>query len=122
MLETPADESPQELYIRLMDIFRKWVNSEKEDIMETLVLEQYRVLYPDVRTWVKEWVPATVAVAAKLVDVDAAHKGPEAYQYSDQLQTSRGKCEGSGKSDGSTGPTHSQPKILKLTAEKKTLW
>lgn len=80
-METPGDESPQELYTRLKDSFCKWVrydNSEKEALMENVVLEQYlRVLYPEVRTWVKEREPTTAAEAAKLVGIYiAAHKKP----------------------------------------------
>nr|XP_055075224.1 nuclear pore complex protein Nup153-like isoform X2 [Misgurnus anguillicaudatus] len=71
-LNTPADESPQELYTRLKDLFCKWVNydsSTKKDIMETLVLEQYlQVLHPDVKTCVKEGDPATAEEAVSLVE------------------------------------------------------
>ncbi|KAL2085547.1 hypothetical protein ACEWY4_018867 [Coilia grayii] len=79
-LETSLDETPQELYIRLKDLFCKWVkydSSSKEALMETMVLEQYlRVLYPEVRTWVKERTPSTAAEAATLVEnFVAAHKG-----------------------------------------------
>uniref|UniRef100_A0A9J7Y7K1 Uncharacterized protein n=1 Tax=Cyprinus carpio carpio TaxID=630221 RepID=A0A9J7Y7K1_CYPCA len=62
-LNTAADESPTELYVRLKDLFSKWVQLDvrsKTEMMETLVLEQYmRVLYPEVRTWVKERNPST---------------------------------------------------------------
>lgn len=50
--ETLVEETPRELYVRLKDLFCKWVkigSCNKEGIMETLVLEQYlRVLYPEV--------------------------------------------------------------------------
>lgn len=66
-LDTPADETPVELFVRIKDLFSKWVRfdaSTKMDIMETLVLEQYmRVLLPELRTWVKERNPATAAEA-----------------------------------------------------------
>uniref|UniRef100_A0A674P3M6 SCAN box domain-containing protein n=1 Tax=Takifugu rubripes TaxID=31033 RepID=A0A674P3M6_TAKRU len=66
-LDTSQDETPQELYIRLKDLFCKWVKYDscsKEALMETMVLEQYlRILYPEVRTWVKERNPATAAEA-----------------------------------------------------------
>ena len=71
--ETPADESPQEVYTCLKDLFCKWVRydiSGKEAVMEIMVLEQcLRFLYPKVRTWVKEHNPTTAAVAANLVDL-----------------------------------------------------
>ncbi|KAJ3611787.1 hypothetical protein NHX12_021801 [Muraenolepis orangiensis] len=53
-LETDIDETLQELYVRLKDIFCKWVvfdKSTKEYIMEAMVLEQFlRVLLPEVKT------------------------------------------------------------------------
>jgi len=63
----------------------KWVKydrSSKEDLMET-VLEQYlRVHYPEVKTFVKEHNPATVAEAAILVEnFGAAHRGPRSNHY-----------------------------------------
>ncbi|KAJ8284610.1 hypothetical protein COCON_G00034600 [Conger conger] len=63
-----------------------WVDfrvASKEEILEKMVLEQYfRVLYPEVRTWVRERDPETAAVAAELVDIYvSAHKGPGAYHY-----------------------------------------
>uniref|UniRef100_A0A9J7YVF3 Uncharacterized protein n=1 Tax=Cyprinus carpio carpio TaxID=630221 RepID=A0A9J7YVF3_CYPCA len=71
-LNTAADESPTELYVRLKDLFSKWVQLDvrsKTEMMETLVLEQYmRVLYPEVRTWVKERNPSTAGEAADLVE------------------------------------------------------
>ncbi len=46
--------------------------------METLLLEQYlRVLYPEVRTWVKERNSSTTPEAATIVEsYIAARKGP----------------------------------------------
>lgn len=118
-LNTPADESPQELYTRLKDLFCKWVrysNSTKEDIMEALVLEQFlRVLYPDVRTWVKERGPATAAEAARLAEAYiTARKGAGNFRYAGILPSARGKSEGSGDC------SNSQAKIVKLTQSKAT--
>ncbi len=90
-LNTPVNESPQELYTRLKDLFCKWVQfnkSSKDNIMEAIVLEQYlRVLQPEVRTWVKERNPTTAAQAANLVEVYiAARKGPGNFRYAGVLQ------------------------------------
>ncbi|KAL2087865.1 hypothetical protein ACEWY4_016693 [Coilia grayii] len=96
-LETSSTETPQELYVRLKDLFCKWTGyekSSKENLMETLVLEQYlRVLYPDVRTWVRERNPKTAAEAAMLVEsYVAAHRGPRGYRYAGVLeQSTRGQ-------------------------------
>uniref|UniRef100_A0A8C5EVC6 SCAN box domain-containing protein n=1 Tax=Gouania willdenowi TaxID=441366 RepID=A0A8C5EVC6_GOUWI len=85
-METSPTETPQELYIRLKDLFCKWTRFEqctKEGLMEKMVLEQYlRVLYPELKIWVKEHSPATAAEAAKLVEnFVAAHRGPRTYRY-----------------------------------------
>lgn len=116
-LNTHPDESPQELYTRLKDLFCKWVNfstSSKEGIMETLVLEQYlRVLYPEVRTWVKERGPATAEEAAGLVEsYISAHKRAGSFRYAGILSSTRGKSE------GSMGCSNSQAKIFKVTYAK----
>lgn len=118
-LNTPVDESPQELYIRLKDLFCKWVHyssSNKEDIMEALVLEQFlRVLYPDVRTWVKERDPTTAAEAARLAEAYiTARKGAGNFRYAGILPSARGKSEGLGSC------SNSQDRILRLTQSKAT--
>ncbi|KAL2082753.1 hypothetical protein ACEWY4_022571 [Coilia grayii] len=106
-LETSLDETPKELYVRLKDLFCKWVRYDqcsKEVLMETMVLEQYlRVLYPEVRTWVKEHNPSTAAEAALLVEnFVAAHKGPRRYRYAGVLDRQpRGKSDGAGRGAGS---------------------
>lgn len=121
-LNTPADKSPMELCVCLKDLFSKWVKfneSTKRDLMETMVLEQYlRVLYPEVRTWVKERDPVTAEEAAKLVEAYvAAHKGfSETFRYAGSLQAARGKSEGSGGSSY----FHSQAQILHPTHPKPT--
>ncbi len=81
--------------------------------METLVLEQYlRVLYPEVRTWVKERNSSTAAEAATLAEAYiAARKGPGNYRYAGILHPGRGKSEGIGV--GSNSHNTSQTKILK---------
>lgn len=120
-LDTPADESPMELYVRLKDLFSKWVRletSSKMGLMETLVLEQYmRVLYPEVRTWVKERNPVTAEEAASLVEAySTARKGSSGtFRYAGSLQSNRGKSVGSGGSSYSQlqtqilKPTHPKP-------------
>ncbi|KAL2085069.1 hypothetical protein ACEWY4_020587 [Coilia grayii] len=72
--------------------------------METMVLEQYlRVLYPEVRTWVKERTPSTAAEAATLVEnFVAAHKGSKRYRYAGVLDRQPwGKSDGAGRGRGS---------------------
>ncbi|KAL2095611.1 hypothetical protein ACEWY4_007759 [Coilia grayii] len=114
-LETRLDETPKELYVRLKDLFCKWVKynqCSKEVLMETMVLEQYlQVLYPEVRTWVKEHNPSTAAEAALLVEnFVAAHKGPRRYRYAGVLDRQpRGKSDGAGRRAGSDAtPSYSR--------------
>ncbi|KAL7877197.1 hypothetical protein SRHO_G00038400 [Serrasalmus rhombeus] len=109
-MDTSQDETPQELYIRLKDLFCKWVKydtSSKDALMETMVLEQYmRVLYPEVRTWVKERNPMTAEEAATLVEnFVAAHKGSKRYRYAGLLDRQPwGKSDGVGSGRGSGAP------------------
>lgn len=119
-LDTPVDESPMELYIRIKDLFSKWVQletSSKFDLMETLVLEQYmRLLFPEVRTWVKERNPGTAEEAASLVEAYiTARRGSSAtFLYAGSLPSNRGKSVGSGGSSCSQWQTQ----IMKPTHPK----
>ncbi len=67
------DETPKELYVRLKELYHKWVqpqNRTKEDIGEVIVLEQFlRLLAPDLQIWIKERDPKTASEAAALADV-----------------------------------------------------
>ncbi|KAI2647891.1 Zinc finger protein 446 [Labeo rohita] len=96
-LDTPIEESPVELYVRFKDLFCKWVCFDSTT--KAVDLEQYmRVLYPEIRTWVKERNPATAAEAAKLVeDYIAARKVSSGmFRYVGSLQSSKGKSGGLG--------------------------
>lgn len=100
-METLRDESPMELYNRLKDLFCKWVRfdtSDKNSIMETVVLEQYlRVLYPEVKKWVTEHDLSSAVEAARLVETFVATlQGPGAHRYSGVLNPSKGKSGGTG--------------------------
>ncbi|XP_067281115.1 uncharacterized protein [Pseudorasbora parva] len=121
-MDTPVDESPMELYVRLKDLFAKWVRletSSKMDLLETMVLEQYlRVLFPEVRTWVKERNPATAGEAASFVEayITARKVSSGTLPYAGVLPSNRGKSVGSGGSSYSQlqtqilKPTHPRPK------------
>lgn len=67
--------------------------------MENMVLEQYlKVLFPQVKSWVKMHNPERAEEAAELVDAYVtAHKGPGVYRYGGQLRPLEGKSEGFGK-------------------------
>lgn len=72
--------------------------------MEKMVLEQYlKVLFPEVKSSVKEHNPKRAEEAAELVDAHVtAHKGPGIYHYGGQLRPLEGKSEGFGKGGGSS--------------------
>ncbi len=90
--------------------------------MEKMVLEQYlKVLYPEVKAWVKERDPSTAADAARLVDTYvAAHKGPGTYQYAGQLRPHGGKSKGLGKGGGSGNYTQGQGSFRKPLVVEQT--
>lgn len=118
------DKSPQELYTCLKDLFCKWVKfcvASKEEILEKMVLEQYlRVLYPEVNTWVKERNPATLAEAAKLVDIYvSAHKGPGVYRYAGRCQA-RDNSERKVKGIGPVSSSSSQPRPSRLVFQENS--
>ncbi len=89
----------------------------KRTLWKHLLLEQYlRVLYPDVRTWVKERDPTTGAEAATLVEAYiTARKGPGTTRYAGILHSSMGKSEGLGVGSNSQScakilmPNHIKP-------------
>ncbi len=122
-LYTPTDESPEELYTHLKDLFCKWVDfttATKEQVMEKIVLEQYfRVLYPEVKTWVKERHLETAAEAAELVDANiAAHRGQGSYRYAGQLRQARGWSEGVPKGGGLASNSSSHPRPSKPVVQE----
>lgn len=77
--EVGRDETPKELYIRLKELYLKWVqphNRTKEEIEEVIVLEQFlRVLSPDLQVWIKERHPKSASEAAALADVFMSARG-----------------------------------------------
>ena len=84
--EVREDETPKELYVRLKDVYQKWVQPQqhtKEEIAEVFVLEQFlRMVSPDLQIWIKERNPSSAAEAASLADVFVAarHKA-QAWTY-----------------------------------------
>lgn len=77
--EVGRDETPKELYIRLKELYLKWVqphNRTKEEIEEVIVLEQFlHMLSPDLQIWIKERRPKSASEAAALVDVFMSARG-----------------------------------------------
>ncbi|KAI4883507.1 hypothetical protein NFI96_029468 [Prochilodus magdalenae] len=74
--EVGEEETPKELYVRLKELFQKWVqpqNRTKEEIAEVIILEQYlRMLAPELQIWIKEHNPCSASEAAMLADIFVA--------------------------------------------------
>ncbi|KAM4585655.1 uncharacterized protein V3H82_004627 [Fundulus diaphanus] len=91
--EVRAGETPREFYIRLKDLYLKWMQPQKrtkEEMGEILSLEQfYTSLSPELRVWVKERNPTSAQEAAELVEnFLAARRGPKAFRHSFQQKPS----------------------------------
>ncbi|KAL2081694.1 hypothetical protein ACEWY4_023547 [Coilia grayii] len=74
------DETPKELYVRLKELFLKWVRPEEhslDDICELMVLEQFMdMVSPDMTVWIREHDPKTAEEAARLAEIfQAARQG-----------------------------------------------
>lgn len=71
-LDIHQDET-LELYIRLKDLFNKWVRPETssvKDICGLLILEQFlRMVDPDLEVWIRERDPKSAENAARLAEV-----------------------------------------------------
>ncbi|XP_045898329.1 zinc finger protein 18-like, partial [Micropterus dolomieu] len=72
-LDIHQNETPRELYVRLKDLFHKWVKPEKstvKDISELIILEQFlRMVNPDLEVWIRERAPKSAEEAASLAEV-----------------------------------------------------
>lgn len=75
-LEVRLDENPKELYARLKDLYRKWIQPKgktNQEIGEIIILEQYlRMLSPELQVWIREHNPSSAAKAAELAEVFVA--------------------------------------------------
>lgn len=87
VMDVLEEETPKELYVRLKDLYMKWVRPAertKQEIGEIIILEQFlRMLSPELQTWIKEHGPATAEEAAHLADVFvAARRRAEPWSFS----------------------------------------
>ncbi|XP_051748280.1 zinc finger protein 394-like [Ctenopharyngodon idella] len=75
-MEVLMEETPKELYVRLKDLFYKWVKPAEKtvyEVAESIILEQFlRMLCPELQTWIKEHDPTSAEEAARLADVFVA--------------------------------------------------
>ncbi|KAF7642819.1 hypothetical protein LDENG_00250170 [Lucifuga dentata] len=86
-LDAEPGESPKELYVRLKELYGKWIQPKGkaiQDIVEIIILEQYlRLLSPELQVWIREHGPLSAAEAATLADVFvAARKKGQPWSYS----------------------------------------
>lgn len=122
------EESPKELYIRLRDLYLRWVQPQyhtKEEVGETIILEQFlRLLSPDLQVWIRERNPDSATEAAAMADVFVAARRktqPWTYaQWKDSRDSSRpprqpqpeNKSSADGKSVGEKGgPSKQSPAV-----------
>ncbi|XP_062978687.1 zinc finger and SCAN domain-containing protein 31-like [Elgaria multicarinata webbii] len=65
-------EGPREAYSQLQELCHRWLKVErhsKEQILETLILEQFlTILPPEIQRWVREWGPGTCPEAVALAE------------------------------------------------------
>ncbi|KAI7806491.1 hypothetical protein IRJ41_006936, partial [Triplophysa rosa] len=93
------DETPREQYVRLKDLYEKWMapsRRTKHEIGDQIVLEQFlKELNPEVRTWVKQNGPASCKQAAEMAEAFMAARRSvhqtRRWQYSKHSDT--GKSE-----------------------------
>lgn len=79
-LKFEPDETPHEFYVRLKELFYRWIQPDKSNIQttaETLILEQFlRMVNPELEGWIREHDTTTAEKAARLAEVfTAARKG-----------------------------------------------
>lgn len=81
MSDIHGNESPKKLYVRIKELYGKWIQPKDktvQEIGEVIIMEQYlRMLSPELQVWIKEHNPKSAAEAASLADVFVAarHKG-----------------------------------------------
>ncbi len=98
--EILLDETPRELYVRLKDLFSKWVKAEMCTILqmsELIILEQFmRMISPDMAAWIKEHDPATAEEAAKLAERYLAARRDAQRSFGGRSQRGPSKSGGEG--------------------------
>ncbi|KAK7907616.1 hypothetical protein WMY93_016228 [Mugilogobius chulae] len=129
-LEIEPDETPRELYVRLKELFYRWVQPEKSNIRsisETLILEQFlRMVSPELEVFIREHNATTAEEAARLADVfTAARKGTRSTRFGrepPQVQPSKSfgvdRRFGPSQSSGRPSTVYQQSRPLKKPFSK----
>jgi len=111
-LDINHSETPRELYVRLKDLFIKWIKTETstvKDISELLILKQLlRMVNPELEVWIRERDPKSAEDAARLAEVFlSARSGSKRISFGrDSYFTERGKSNGGEKSGQSQVRPH----------------
>lgn len=122
-LDIHQNETPRELYVRLKDLFHKWVKPEKstvKDISELIILEQFlRMVNPDLEVWIRERAPKSAEEAASLAEVFmSARTGTRRTTFGrDGFLTRRSKSDG-GERGGGIAQSRNQPSTRQFTTSK----
>lgn len=99
------DETPRELYVRLKDLYEKWMvpsRRTKQEIGDQIVLEQFlKLLNPEARMWVKQNGPTSCKQAAEMAEAFMAARRslhqPRRWQGVNHSSTGKsGDAKGSG--------------------------
>uniref|UniRef100_A0A8C6KQE2 Gypsy retrotransposon integrase-like protein 1 n=1 Tax=Nothobranchius furzeri TaxID=105023 RepID=A0A8C6KQE2_NOTFU len=85
-LQVEPNESPRELFVKLKELYGRWVRPRGktiDEINETIILEQYfRMLSPELQVWIKERNPRDAAEAVSLADAFvAARRRNQSWAY-----------------------------------------
>ncbi|TKS65328.1 Retrovirus-related Pol polyprotein from transposon 17.6 [Collichthys lucidus] len=104
-LKIEPGETPQELYVRLKDLFCKWVKPEKatvKELSETIILEQFlRMVHPELEIWIREHDPGTAEEAARLAEVfTSARRGSRAATFGWENRQAQSNLSTLQKQDG----------------------
>ncbi|XP_032442308.1 uncharacterized protein LOC116734877 [Xiphophorus hellerii] len=107
-LKIEPGETPRELYVRLKDLFSRWIKPDKstvQEISEQIILEQFlRMVNPELEIWIRERDPKTAKEAATLAEVfTSARKGSKSTYFGRETHyalssKSTGGEQGSGQS------------------------
>ncbi|KAL6485144.1 hypothetical protein MHYP_G00071890 [Metynnis hypsauchen] len=87
-------ETPRELYVRLKELFMKWVRPEQKsakEISEMVILEQFLwMVNMEMGVWIKDRNPKTADEAAQLAEVFiSARRSEGPYNFSREQHSSR---------------------------------
>lgn len=116
-LEIEPGETPKELYVRLRELYEKWVQPKEkpvEAVGEVIILEQYlRMLSPELQVWVREHNPGTAVQAASLADVFvAARSRSQVWSFAQRGNRENRSSSIFGRGEGKFNSSSKKPKVI----------